>query len=224
MKHFIYKTTHKNGKYYVGRHSESESPNRFYWGSGVWIKGIRNKRQVLTREILAYATTIEELKEMETRYLADHYDKPDCMNMITDSSGFTSESAKALTERLRAEDRLPAHTAMKRGTHINLTDNPSIRYAERGEHWWANGKSPNADGRLNAKLISEGRHNWLGPAENQRRIDAGTHNFLGSSANEAMLASGTHPSQIKKTCEHCSKVASVGMYKRWHGDNCKHKA
>ena len=24
-------------------------------------------------------------------------------------------------------------------------------------------------------------------------------------------------------CEHCGKDANTGNYKRWHGDNCKHK-
>ena len=29
--------------------------------------------------------------------------------------------------------------------------------------------------------------------------------------------------QNKKVCEHCGKVSSIGMYTRWHGDNCKLK-
>jgi hypothetical protein len=33
----------------------------------------------------------------------------------------------------------------------------------------------------------------------------------------------THLNSIKKTCEHCSKQASLANYKRWHGANCKHK-
>jgi hypothetical protein len=33
----------------------------------------------------------------------------------------------------------------------------------------------------------------------------------------------THLNSIKKTCEHCSKQASLANYKRWHGTNCKHK-
>jgi hypothetical protein len=58
---------------------------------------------------------------------------------------------------------------------------------------------------------------------NKKRVEAGTHNFVGSEANLARLAAGTHPSQQKKTCEHCGKTSSVGMYKRWHGDNCKER-
>lgn len=28
---------------------------------------------------------------------------------------------------------------------------------------------------------------------------------------------------LKKHCEHCDKSFALGMYSRWHGDNCKHK-
>lgn len=40
-------------------------------------------------------------------------------------------------------------------------------------------------------------------------------------ANDTMLANGNHPSQQKKTCPHCNKTVSIGMFGRWHGDNCK---
>lgn len=91
----------------------------------------------------------------------------------------------------------------------------------KGTHHWQNGKAPNYEGKLNKKLIEEGRHNFLGPETNQKRIDQGTHNFLGSESNLKRLAEGRHPSQKKQTCEHCNKTVSIGMYKRWHGDNCK---
>jgi hypothetical protein len=35
------------------------------------------------------------------------------------------------------------------------------------------------------------------------------------------LAQGKHPSQMKKTCLHCGKTVSTGMYARWHGDRCR---
>lgn len=38
------------------------------------------------------------------------------------------------------------------------------------------------------------------------------------------MSKGTHPSQIKTNCQHCGKeIASLGNYKRWHGENCKSK-
>lgn len=32
-----------------------------------------------------------------------------------------------------------------------------------------------------------------------------------------------HPNNVKVICEHCSFETSLPLYKRWHGNNCKHK-
>jgi len=113
--------------------------------------------------------------------------------------------------------------ATARGNNIFQTNNPSIWRSEAGIHHWQNGNAPNATGKLNKKLVEEGRHNFLGPDLNNKRIAEGTHNFVGSDSNLKRLAEGRHPSQQKKSCEHCGKTASIGMYKRWHGDNCKQR-
>ena len=76
---------------------------------------------------------------------------------------------------------------------------------------------------MNAKRIAEGTHNFLGPEHNLKMIAEGKNPWVGSASNLKRLAEGTHPSQKKKTCEHCGKEASVGMYVRWHGTNCKNR-
>ena len=260
MKHFIYKTTHTNGKYYVGRHSTNNIDDG-YIGSGKWPLSIKDKT-TLTREILEYADSAEKAKELEGKYLAEHFGKPNCMNRTKDPIGFDTEnnpmknptiaekisgdkhwtvinpaSIQTLREKQNKlvkegkhnlqgnsnpnKDGRNAKTAMANGNHINLTNNPSIWRSEQGIHHWQNGKSPNAGGKLNKKLIEQGTHNFLGSELNAKRIKEGTHNFLGGDSNQRRLAEGTHPSQIKKTCEHCGKTASVSMYARWHGANCK---
>lgn len=261
MKHFIYKTTHKNGKYYVGRHS-TENLNDGYVGSGIWVSEIKDKSS-LSREILEYAESFEQLIELEDKYLTEHYGKPNCMNMSNKSTGWPVGSANPMNnpevvakfsgdnhwirkqphridefkqqQLVRVEqgmhnflgDKNPnkdgrnAKLAYERGNHNSITNNPSTKNSKNGTHHWQNGNAPNYQGKLNKKLIEEGRHNFLGPETNQKRIDQGTHNFLGSEANLKRLAEGRHPSQQKQTCEHCSKTVSIGMYKRWHGDNCK---
>ena len=113
--------------------------------------------------------------------------------------------------------------AYQRGTHSSLVNNPSTKRAKLGIHHWQNGKAPNAGGELNKKLVEEGRHNFLGPEHNRRMIAEGKNPWVGSTMNKKLLAEGRHPSQQKKTCEHCGKQASIGMYKRWHGENCKLK-
>jgi len=259
MKHFIYKTIHRNGKYYIGRHS-TENENDGYIGSGHWPLSIKDKSS-LKREILEYAEDQEMLKNLEGKYLAEHYGKPGCMNLIADPVGFDStnnpmknpEVAKKISgdehymrkysharENIRQKqkkrvdagkhiflgdsnpnkDGRNAKSAMQNNNHVNLTNNPSIWRSKEGIHHWQNGKSPNVNGKLNKKRVNEGTHNLLGPETNQRRIQAGTHNLLGSKSNLDRIANGTHPSQKKKTCVHCSKVISIGMYARWHGDRC----
>ena len=264
MKHFIYKTTHSNGKYYIGRHS-TDNLDDSYVGSGKWPLSIKDKSS-LTREILEYAENQEQLKDLEGKYLAEHYGKPQCMNATKDPVGFDSENnpmkdpkiaelfkgdnhwskkdPDKFNEKFSGDNhwmnknpeakkvyienhpmKQPANRkkVSERITQQNLTNNPSTRRAKEGKHHWQNGNSPNAEGKLNKKLVEAGTHNFLGPEHNRRMIAEGKNPWVGSASNLKRLAEGTHPSQQKKTCEHCGKTSSVGMYARWHGDNCRQK-
>jgi len=60
---FIYKTSHKNGKFYIGRH-ETNNLNDDYLGSGNWVKSIKDK-STLVREIIDYSDNIDDLKKLE---------------------------------------------------------------------------------------------------------------------------------------------------------------
>jgi hypothetical protein len=90
-----------------------------------------------------------------------------------------------------------------------------------------NGTHPFVGGKIqsesNQKRLQSGEHHLLGPSQNLKRIKEGKHNLVGSSSNNTRLAEGRHPSQMKKICEYCNIQISVGMYKRWHGNNCKLK-
>jgi hypothetical protein len=261
--HILYITRHKNGKYYGGRHSTYDLDDG-YLGSGIWIKEIKD-RSDLTREIIYFATDVNDLIEAENKWLAENYGKTDCMNFSNTSTGAPTGNANPMKradiaekisgdnhwshkdpEKYKGKFSGSAHwmnkspekkkefiennpnldgrnskLATARGRNIFQTNNPSVWRSEQGIHHWQNGSAPNANGELNKRLVAEGRHNFLGPDLNNRRIVEGTHNFLGSDSNAKRLAEGSHPSQIKKTCEHCAKQTSLGMYIRWHGDNCK---
>jgi len=259
--HFIYKTTHQNGKYYIGRHSTDDLDDG-YIGSGRWPESIKD-RSTVSREILEFVNDQDTLKQREGEYLREHYGRPGCMNATADPIGFDSENnpmkrpeiaaklsgenhwtkndPKSIEKLRQAQmklveegrhplvgDRNPnrdgrnAKAAMERGTHVNIANNPSRWRSEQGIHHWQNGNSPNAGGKMNAKRISEGTHNFLGPEHNRRMVTEGKNPWVGPEGNKKRLAAGTHPSQQKKICEHCDKQVSVGMYTRWHGDNCKH--
>lgn len=127
--HFIYKTSHNNGKYYIGRHS-TNNINDGYLGSGRWVKSIKDKT-TLSREIITFAENDDELKLLEEHHIGIHYDNPLCMNYNTKSVGFSSEET-----RIRAIEQIqnrthnfitnhPVHNKIKDGSHHFLNNNPN---------------------------------------------------------------------------------------------------
>ena len=88
MKHLIYKTTSKSGKFYIGRHS-TVNINDGYCGSGKWVKSIRDKSE-LTVEILEYANSIKDLILLEGQYLNRYIGQPGNMNYNNRPTGFAS--------------------------------------------------------------------------------------------------------------------------------------
>ena len=256
--YFIYKTTHRNGKYYIGRHT-TDNLDDGYIGSGKWPESIKDT-SLLTREILEYCDNEQTLVKLEGEYLSEHFGKPNCMNMTPDPIGFNTdnnpmkdpsvvvkisgdnhwlsknpERKQEISDRQKQKyvndihnwsenhpnkDRSISRKTAANGRNIFQTNNPSIWRSEQGIHHWQNGNSPNAGGKLNKKLIAEGRHNLVGPEHNRLMIAEGKNPWVGSEGNNKRLAEGTHPSQQKRVCEHCGKTVSIGMYARWHGSQC----
>lgn len=131
--HYVYKTKHKNGRYYIGRHTTPDL-NDGYLGSGVWVSGIKNKKD-LVKEILLYTHSTQELKQLEEQLIAQHYNDPLCMNRGLGSNGWTSEEAKAENAK-----RVSA------GTH-NFLDGEipkrtQLRRVANGTHPWIGQKIP----------------------------------------------------------------------------------
>ena len=89
---FIYKTTHINGRYYIGRH-QTTNLNDGYLGSGRWVRTI-NDKSALSREILQEASSFDELVKLEEEYISKHYNDPLCMNFTTVGTGFSSDDRK----------------------------------------------------------------------------------------------------------------------------------
>lgn len=85
MIHYIYKISHNNGHFYYGRHS-TKNLNDGYMGSGNWVKSIKDKNS-LSKEIIEFANNIEELKQIEQKYINEHFGKQNCMNFSINSSG-----------------------------------------------------------------------------------------------------------------------------------------
>lgn len=132
--HIIYKTIHQDGRYYIGRHSTSNL-NDGYLGSGNWVMSIEDK-SLLKREILSIASSIEELKDLETQYINEHFDNPLNMNQLKSGSGYTRELALERVSR-GTHNFTTGKYAKKRlleGKHNFQIDNPVYKQIAAGIH------------------------------------------------------------------------------------------
>ena len=194
--HYVYKIKHKNGRYYIGRHTTPDL-NDGYLGSGVWVSGIKNKKD-LVKEILHYTYSTQELKQLEEQLIAQHYNDPLCMNRGLGSNGWTSEEAKAENaKRVLAgthnflDGEIPKRTQLRRvadGTHPWIGQkNPSVNRIKNGTHLWLSEEHKQATSKNNKKRFSDGTHHFLTEVE----------------------------------CPHCLKKGQMTAMKRWHFENCQ---
>lgn len=194
--HYIYKTVHTNGRYYIGRHTTDNLDDN-YLGSGVWVTGIKNK-STLKKEILCFAENTSELKNTEERLILENYNDPLCMNRGLGSNGWTSEEATAENKKRVLNGthnfisgEISRQTQLKRvaeGTHPWIGDNnPSIKKIKNGTHLWQS-----EEHKLNTSM------------SNKKRFDNSTHHFLNNAR-----------------CPTCNKIGQLTAMKRWHFENCK---
>ena len=199
----IYEIRHPNGRYYRGRHSTNKL-NDSYIGSGLWVDSIEDK-SLLTKIILdTSATTEEELKLLEEKYINEVFDDPMNMNYSKSSVGLDSALATKI-----AKERI------ENGTHHRLATDYGARVSA-----------------ANKRAIQNGTHNWTASdyiekckAENQRRIENGTHHLMGKNNHcHARIAAGisnlqtSHPGKIKVSCIYCKKETTPSGLSRGHNE------
>lgn len=101
---FIYKTIHKDGRYYIGRCSRKYPDS--YLGSGRWVRSIKDK-STLHRVVLSTHETFEELCQAEEAFIHLYIGDPMCMNWNNKSVGFGSgeynPSYKGMTGRKQSD-------------------------------------------------------------------------------------------------------------------------
>lgn len=196
--HYIYITRHKNGWFYIGRHS-TENLDDGYIGSGVWVSGIKDKTS-LEKEILEFVDNSETLKVLEEEYIDLHWEDPQCMNRGKGSSGWTSEEAFNENKR-RIND----------GSHNfiggEIPKKNQLRRVAEGIHQWSGDKNPSLD------RIKNGTHIWL---KDEHKI-ATSNNF------KKRIETGEHHFLQKVKCPFCDTHGQMTAMKRWHFDKCKYK-
>ena len=216
MKHFIYKTIHKNGKYYIGRHS-TDNIDDGYIGSGKWPLSIKDKTS-LKREILEYAESFAEIKELERKYLAENFGKPNCMNRTPDPIGFDTDNNPMKNPNVADKIKGDNHWTKQDGSDISIEilRKKQNKLVAEGKHFFQQDNHPNKDGSCVKKALErkthinytnnpsiwrseQGIHHWqngnapnAGGKLNKKLIEEGRHNFLGPDLNNKRIAEGTH--------------------------------
>jgi hypothetical protein len=227
MYHFIYKTVTESGKYYIGRHS-TEKLDDGYFGSGKWVRSIKDKSQ-LKREIIEYCSE-NNILEREQHYLNENVGKENCMNFNKSPVGFstgelnpshTPEEKKRRSERAKGDN--------------NPAKRPEVRekmsFSQKGKSrpkWVMSeqGKKNVSEARKGIKYSEEGKKKL---SESRKRdYDMGKRkvpDFTGMSHTEKYknkMKEYYHNRPLKE-CPHCKGNFHPSIYGRWHGDNCRQR-
>ena len=157
MYHFLYKTTHISGKYYVGRHSTNKLDDN-YFGSGKWVRSL-NDKSTLTREILKFCDP-EELLTEEQNLLKEHVGKPNCMNFNYNPVGFSSGKLNP-----NSKENLVGERLVKARNRILGENNPSKRpevrqkksLSQKGRPSPKKGIKMSEEARINMSAAAKGR-------------------------------------------------------------------
>ncbi len=226
MIHYIYKTTSKSGKFYIGRHS-TLNPADNYCGSGTWVKQIKDK-STLKVEILEYAQSFEELLLLEEKYINDHINHPNNMNFNNSSMGWaTGGRNPGTTEKAKERKRL----ARKGKTYIELFGEETASIAK--EKISNSQKGRTRDSSWNTGLTKETSDSIAIMAEKKKGaipwnkgIETGIKTFTGAKHTEESIQQmkaiqSSNRLKYRITCEHCGKTLDKPNYSRYHGSKCK---
>jgi hypothetical protein len=211
---FVYKTTHINGKYYIGRH-QTETLDDSYLGSGNWIKSIKDKSK-LTREIIVEANSVEELYKLEEYYIDLHWDDRLCMNYIKGSNGLSSEDNLIKVKNgnhpflTRPDGTSVSKDKVNNGTHhlLKRSDGTSVskeRVENGTHHFLTRPDGTSVSKEVTKRRIDDGTHHLLkrpdGTSHASDKVKNGTHHLLkrpdGTSHASDKVKNGTHNFQTR---------------------------
>lgn len=230
MYHYIYKTTSQSGKYYIGRHSTKNLEDG-YLGSGKWVRGITDKT-TLTKEILEFFDSFEELKDAESRYISENIGREGCMNFNNSSVGFASgllNPAHSKEERERRSIRASGENNPMKNPEVAAKAATSQRGkipVNKGVPMTPEQKRKVSEGRTGCKYSEEGKRKLS--ESRKKQYEEGSRevpSFAGFAHSEDTKEQMRKMAldRPKFNCPHCGKDADLGNFNRWHGDKCKMK-
>ena len=209
MYSYIYKTTHTNGKFYIGRHTTKKIDDN-YFGSGKWVRSIKDK-STLQKEILYIIEDFDLLKLLEEETIAVHKNNPLCMNFNNRSVGFASGN-------------------------LNPSKNPEIMAkkknwmsTEEGRRWLSE-NSPSKNPLVKEKRrafakqqLQNGTHNFQKPEVREKCKDYLVEMVNNNNPMKNKEILQKYKDKYSVECPHCKKVGmGIGM-SRYHFNNCKAK-
>ncbi len=203
---YLYVKTHrKTGLKYLGK-TESKDPHKYHGSGKYWSSHIKTHGYDVTTEILRECQSNEEVREWGLYYseLWQVVESDNWANLKEEAGdGCTSEQAREI-----AINRVKDGTNPLLGGEIQKQE--ALKRLADGTHHLLGGKIQK---QTALKRVADGTHNFIGgkiaSQTNLKRVADGTHHFL---------------SPTLWTCPHCCKSGKgIGMFTRWHGDNCKKK-
>lgn len=227
MYHYVYKVKSNSGKYYVGRHS-TKNLNDGYLGSGKWVKSLPDKKE-LTKEILEFCQSFDELLERERYYISENIGKQDCMNFNNNPIGFPSGElniAHDANEKERRRKRMlednPAkreevRAAMSASQKGRPSDKKGIKLSEEARKKISESRIGIKYSEEGKKKLSEARKRDFNEEKKAKLTFSGKEHSDETKQHLKEVASN----RTKYACIHCGVLATKQNLTRWHNDNCK---
>lgn len=217
-------------RYYVGRHQSKKHPEYDkYYGSGKWVRSIKDKSKLYKKVIAFYDNEIL-LLDAERLLIHEHIHATNCMNMNENPVGFSSKNnpSKSVERKLINKNRMLLNNPMTGKTHSEETKQRIRIHSLKQVHTEERRKkqSNSMKGKNLGKVWTEEQKLKLSELRKEEyRSGSRIHNrgMKGKKLSEESIQKMKDVANKRPRiqCEHCQKEMTKQNYKKWHGDKCK---